>query len=714
MAEAADARVNPKLEIAHVLTMDIVEYSKLLITEQSKIMAQLTRLVRETARFRRAEVAGKLLRLPTGDGMVLVFFDDPEAPVECASEISAAIKNHPDIPLRMGIHSGPVNQVIDVNDRFNIAGAGIDIAQRVMDCGDAGHILLSKRVADDLVPLPQWNPCLHELGECEVKHGRKVSLVNFYTNEIGNPNLPRKCSATKEKESVGSTSSAFSLSPSKRALMVGTGLFVVALAVAAFIFSRTKTFQSWKSAGAAQASSHSIAVMPFENAGNDPNTEYLSEGISEALINSLTELQQLRVIARSTAFQYKGKDVDPRRVGRELQVAVVLTGKVRQMQDALSVQVDLVDASTGAQLWGSVYDRKIADLVAVKQAIAQEVTAKLKLKLSSEEQRRLVKRDSIKPEAYQFYLRGRYFWNKRTPDGIKQAIEQFQQGIERDPNFALGHVGLADSYIGLTFYDFAAPHETMPKAKESAIKALALDNTVAEAHASLAHVLMNYDWNWSEAEKEFKRSIELKPDYATAHQWYAIHYLTATGRLEEAVQEMKKALELEPASLVMNTFMGATLYYAGRYDEAIDQCRRTIEMDPNFAVAHWHLGLAYEQKQVFDAAIEEFQKAISLSGGSPLMKAALGHAYAKSQKKHEANKILGELNELSKQQYVSPYEVATIYVALGNNEQAFQLLEKAYTEHSFHLVYLNVWPQFKSVSLDSRFQGLVQRVGLSR
>jgi TolB-like protein/Flp pilus assembly protein TadD len=714
MAEAADARVNPKLEIAHVLTMDIVEYSKLLITEQSKIMAQLTRLVRETARFRRAEVAGKLLRLPTGDGMVLVFFDDPEAPVECASEISAAIKNHPDIPLRMGIHSGPVNQVIDVNDRFNIAGAGIDIAQRVMDCGDAGHILLSKRVADDLVPLPQWNPCLHELGECEVKHGRKVSLVNFYTNEIGNPNLPRKCSATKEKESVRSTSSAFSLSPSKRALMVGTGLFVVALAVAAFIFSRTKTFQSWKSADAAQAGSHSIAVMPFENAGNDPNTEYLAEGISEALINSLAELRQLRVIARATAFRYKRKDVDPQRVGRELQVAAVLTGKVRQMQDALNVQVDLVDAATGAQIWGAGYDRKLTDLVAIKQAIAQEVTAKLKLKLSSEEQRRLVKRDSSNAEAYQFYLRGRYFWNKRTPDGIKQAIDQFQQAIQRDPNFALGYTGLADSYIALTFYNFAAPHETMPKAKESALKAVALDDTAAEPQASLGNILVNYDWNWSAAEKAFKRSIELKPDYATGHEWYAIHYLTATGRLEEAVQEMKKALELEPASLIMNTFMGATLYYAGRYDEAVDQCRRTIEMDPNFAVAHWHLGLAYEQKQVFDAAIEEFQKAVSLSGGSPLMKAALGHAYAKSQKKHEANKILGELNELSKQEYVSSYEVATIYVALGDNEQAFQLLEKAYAEHSFHLVRLNVSPHFKAISSDPRFQDLVHSVGLSR
>ena len=458
----------------------------------------------------------------------------------------------------------------------------------------------------------------------------------------------------------------------------------------------------------------SIAVLPFENVSKDPNAEYLSEGISEALINSLTELKRLRVIARSTAFQYKGKDVDPRRVGRELQVASVLTGRVRQSQDTLSIQVDLVDAITGAQVWGEEYVRKTSDVIAVKQAIAREVTAKLKLKLTGEEQRRLAKGDSTNTEAYRFYLRGRYFWNKRTPDGMTQAIAEFQQAIERDPNFALGYVGLADCYTGLTFYNFAAPHETMPRAKESAIKALALDNTLAEAHASLAHVLMNYDWNWSEAEKEFRRSIELKPDYATAHQWYAIHYLTATGRLEEAVQEMKKALELDPASLVMNTFMGATLYYAGRYDEAIDQCRRTIEMDPNFAVAHWHLGLAYEQKQILDAATEEFKKAISLSGGSPLMRAALGRAYAKSQKKHEANEMLNELNERAKRQYVSAYEVAKIYVALGNSEQAFQLLEKAYAEHSFHLANLNVCPQFKSVRSDPRFQDLVQRIGLTR
>ena len=254
----------------------------------------------------------------------------------------------------------------------------------------------------------------------------------------------------------------------------------------------------------------------------------------------------------------------------------------------------------------------------------------------------------------------------------------------------------------------------MPKAKESAIKALSLDNTVAEAHASLGHVLMNYDWDWPTAEKEFKRSIELKPDYATAHQWYAIHYLTATNRLDESIQEMKRALELEPASLVMNTFMGATFYYAGRYDEAIDQCRRTVEMDPNFAVAHWHLGLAYEQKQLFDGAIEEFRKAIFLSQGSPLMKAALGHAYAKAQKTNEANKILDELSELSKHEYVSPLEIAEIQVALGNNEKAFESLEKAYADRSFHLVNLNVSPHFKELRTNRRFQDLVQRIGLAR
>ena len=267
------------------------------------------------------------MRIPTGDGMSLVFFDDPQAPIECATEIAAALKSHPDIRLRMGIHSGPVNEVIDVSDRSNLAGAGMDMAQRVMDCGDAGHILLSKRVADDLAPFPRWNPHLHPLGECEVKHGRKIGLVNFYTDKIGNSQVPTKCAAQHAEANARSTAAAPTSPGSKRPLIAGVALLVIVLAIAAFVFFNPKVLQSWRKADAAQAGSHSIAVLPFENASDDPNAEYLSEGISEALINSLTELQQLRVIARSTAFHYKGKDVDPQRVGRELHVAAVLTGQ---------------------------------------------------------------------------------------------------------------------------------------------------------------------------------------------------------------------------------------------------------------------------------------------------------------------------------------------------------------------------------------------------
>ena len=489
---------------------------------------------------------------------------------------------------------------------------------------------------------------------------------------------------------------------------------IVTLAVVAAGLLAFQVWRTQRASPAAIAPEKSIAVLPFENRSEDKANAYFAEGVQDEILTRLSKIADLKVTSRTSTQHYKSVPENLAEIAKQLGVAHILEGSVQKSGDAVRVNVQLIKAANDSQVWAETFDRKLTDIFSVESDVAKAIADQLRAHITRQEEQVIAAKPTKNIEAYDAYLRGRYFWNKRTSDGIKHAIEHFQQSIERDPDFALGHAGLADSYIALTFYNFAAPHETMPKAKESAIKALALDDTLAEAHASLAHILMNYDWNWSAAEKEFKRSIELKPDYATAHEWYAIHYLTATGRFEEAVQEMKRALELEPASLVMNTFMGATLYYAGRYDEAIDQCRRTIEMDPNFAVAHWHLGLAYEQRQVLDAATEEFKKAISLSAGSPLMKAALGRAYAKSQKKHEANEMLNELSELSKQQYVSAYEVATIYVALGNNEQAFQLLEQAYGEHSFHLVYLNVSPQFKPVSSDPRFQDLVQRIGLSR
>ena len=457
----------------------------------------------------------------------------------------------------------------------------------------------------------------------------------------------------------------------------------------------------------------SVAVLPFVNASDDSDSQYLSDGITYSLINSLSRLPALRVISLNTVMRYTRTQMDAQAVGRELKVRAVLSSTLLQRGDDLVISSELIDVTDGSRLWGERYSRKLSDILAVQDDIAQAISKSLRLRLTAEEDRQLAKHYTDNAEAYQLYLKGRYFWNKRTEDGFKRGIDHFRQAVEKDSKYALAYSGLADSYIGLTFYNFGAPDDTMPKAKEAALNALAADDRLAEAHTSLAHILVNYDRNWAEAEKEFKLSIELDPDYPTGHQWYAIHYLTAVGRLDQALQEMERALGLEPASLVMNSFMGATLHYAGRYDEAVEQCRKTIDMDPNFAVAHWHLGLAYDQKGMFEDAIAEFEKATTLSRGSPLMKAALGYGYAKANRTREARTILNELKELSKRQYVSSYEVAAIHVALGDTEQAFQLLERAYNENSFHLVYINVWPQFRPLKSDPRFQGLVKRLGLS-
>jgi DNA-binding winged helix-turn-helix (wHTH) protein/Tfp pilus assembly protein PilF len=457
----------------------------------------------------------------------------------------------------------------------------------------------------------------------------------------------------------------------------------------------------------------SIAVLPFNSFGIDANDEYLGMGIAETLTTRLISLKLLTVRPTSAVLNYISPEKDTVGAGRELGVDTVLEGSIRRVGERIRVTARLVSVTDGSVLWADKFDENFTDIFKVEDSISGKVAEALALKLSGEEKKHLTKRYTDNAEAYHLYLKGRYFWNKRTEDGFNRGIEHFKEAVEKDSNYALAYAGLADSYIGLTFYNFAAPHQAMAKAKEATMNALAIDNKLAEAHASLAHVLMNYDWNWPETEKEFKLSIELNPDYATAHQWYAVHYLTAMARPEEALQEMQRALKLEPTSLVMNSFMGATLYFAGRYDEAMEQCRRTIEMDTNFAVAHWHLGLAYEQKGMFDDAIAEFNKATTLSGDSPLMKASLGHALATAHRFDEAIMILNELKELSKHRYVSSYETAAIYVALGDHEQGFNLLRRAYKEHCFHLVYLKVWPQFSVVRKDPRFQDLLSGIGLS-
>jgi TolB-like protein/Flp pilus assembly protein TadD len=459
----------------------------------------------------------------------------------------------------------------------------------------------------------------------------------------------------------------------------------------------------------------SLAILPLVNSSADPNAEFLSDGITESIINNLSQLPQLRVVARGTVFRYKAQDVDPLRVGRELDVRAVLTGRVLQLGERLVVRAELVDTGDGSQLWGEQYDRQLSDVLAVQEEIARRISEKLQLRLTGEEQNLLAKRHTENTEAYHEYLKGRYFWNKRTEEGLKKGIEHFRQAIELDPLYALAYVGLADSYVVLGSFGVSAlaPGEAFPRAKEAATKALEIDETLSEAHSALAYSLESYDWDWDAARREFMRAIELKPDCTTAHHWYGLEYLTAMGRLDEAFAEIRRAHELEPLSLSINTDFGFIPYLMRQYDRAIGEYRKALELDQNFVYTHWKLGLAYEQKAMYEEAIAEFHKAIALSGGSAQAVVLLGHAYALAGRREEALKVLDELSEMSKRMYVSSYRRAAIHLGLGDKERAYEWLERAVEERDAWLVWLKVDPVLDDLRSDSRFAKLVERIGLT-
>jgi len=366
------------------------------------------------------------------------------------------------------------------------------------------------------------------------------------------------------------------------------------------------------------------------------------------------------------------------------------------------------------QLWGEQYHEKTSDLLSIQREIAKEITGNLRLKLSGPEQSRLAKHYTENAEAYQLYLKGRFYWNKRTEEGVRKGIEYFQQAIEKDPTYALAYTGIADCYSLETLHidvGSLSPSEAAPKAKAAAMKALELDDTLAEAHTSLAFIKLNFDWDWTGAERAFKRAIELNPNYSNAHHWYS-HYLMAMGRIEESLAESKRALELDPLSLITNVHLGWHYLNAHQYDLAIEQLSKALEMDPNFGVGHWYLGLADAQKERYSEAENELRKAKELLKDSLVVEADTGYVYAVSGKKDQALKVIDELKELSKRRYVSSYHVAMIYLALKEKDQAFEWLENAFRERSDLLVYLKIEPRLESVRSDQRFADLVRRVGL--
>ena len=476
---------------------------------------------------------------------------------------------------------------------------------------------------------------------------------------------------------------------------VAAALLIAATALVYFFFMQSS-----------RTAIDSIAVLPLVNANNDPNTDFLSDGITESLINSLSQIPELRVMARSTAFRYKGQELDPQKIGRELDVRAVLTGRVLQRGDTLTIQVDLVDTRDGSQLWGEQYNRKLSDILVVQQSISREVSEKLRLKLSGEQQEQLTKRYTDSTEAYELYLRGRYHWNKRTTDGLMKGIDYFQQAIKADPNYALAHAGLADSYNVLSTNGVRPPKEAFPLAKEAAEKALALDDTLAEAHSALAFIKTVYEWDWQGAEKEFKRAIALNPNYSNAHYFYAFAHLLSLGRMDEADAEMKRALALEPFSLIINTNLGRTYFLARQYDKAIEQYRKTLEMDASFPRAHERLQEAYEQKGMYAEAIADVEK-INPEFGSRLRAA------------YEKSGVAGywqtriDLDRESQSAYVSAYFTAVKYASLGDKDRAFESLEKAYHERDTWLVHLKVDPMLDSLRSDPRYARLLTGMNLA-
>ena len=455
---------------------------------------------------------------------------------------------------------------------------------------------------------------------------------------------------------------------------------------------------------------HSIAVLPFTNVSKDAEVEYLSDGISESLINGLSQMPDVKVIARSSAFAYKGKETDLKEVAKALGVEAILTGRVTQRGENLSISVELVHASDKTQMWGEQYDRKMSDLLAIQRDIAREIVEKLKLKVSAEA-KGPGKHYTESNEAYQLYLKGRFYWNKRTVEALNKSIEYFDQAIQKDPSFALAYAGLADSYVVPA--NRLPPRVAMPKAKAAAIRALELDETLAESHASLGRVLAAYDWDWTSAEREYKRAIELNPRYAIAHQWYG-GCLAVMGHSNEAIAERKRALELEPLSSIINFELGAAFYYAHDYDNAIEQFQKTLELDPNFPPVYQVLPAAYEQKGMYSEAIAQFKKAPSQKGGSEwsLSKAGLGHVYAVTGKKSEARTVLDELTQASEQEYVPATSMALIYAGLGDKDQAFAWLDKAYEQRAFQLQWIKIEPRWDNLRSDPRFQDLLRRIGL--
>ena len=552
------------------------------------------------------------------------------------------------------------------------------------------------------------NPAIpHELDHIITKALEKDRDLRYRTAADMRADLRR----LKRETDSGHVTISTSASQPRSAVVVqepsrsGTRTATIAAAVA--LIAILAAFSVYKFLGGPSDRLNSMAVLPFVNIGGNPDTEYLSDGITETLINNLSQLPGVRVSARSIAFKYKGKDVDPLQAGRALNVRAVVTGRVTMRGNVLVIQSDLMDVANGTQLWGGQYTRPVNDLLAVQDEIAGEISDKLRLRVTGAEMKRATKRYTDDAEAYQLYLKGRFYVNQGTIGGYKKSIEYLQQAIAKDPKYALAYAGLADANLFLGSFWV----EALSDAKAAAMKAMELDPTLSEAHVALGHIRLWLDWDWGAADREFKQGIALNATSALAHNQYGM-YLSAMGRHADAITELQRARELDSLSPIVNTDLGWALLYAGRGAEALEQFHTTLELDPNYVSARWGVGVANATQRRYPEAVEELKRALALSEGSPLIVGHLGYAYGLSGAKADANSVLAELNALASREYVPASAAALIHIGLGAKPAALDDLDRAYDEHDFSLVFMKSAPWFEGLRGEPRFQQLARRMGL--
>lgn len=755
-------------ETAFVLFIDVVSYSLQTIDRQTDLLTLLQKIVRQSDEFRRARANDDLILLPTGDGMALVFMRDLLSPVKCAVDIGSAVQSYPEIRVRMGVHIGPVCRHSDIREEINVVGGGINMAQRVMDCGDAGHILLSRTAAEFLLELDDWRDCVQDLGKHAVKHDVQIHLYNLCKGEIGNRDLPQKLKPKSNLERSGSVSvmpestqdrvldvaiakqipvvarekslrrnpgdrvarvedvsaaltyaeqrtTSMGRPPDKRKLVSAfrglkkrliPGILALLAVPLLFWFGFSKSWFGERIG--------SIAILPFANKASNPDIDYLCEGLTDNIISDVSRLPKMKVMARSTVLHYVSSIDNPLKVGRELNVQAVVVGTVVQHEGRLIVRVEMVDVKDGSRLWNGQYERVSADIFGLQSQIASEIGTKLNLNLTLEQKERALHHKRIEnTEAYALYLQGRYFWNKRTAEGYRQAIDYYRRALELDPRSGLPHAGLADVYMlqALTLHE--GPKELWPKASTAAKKALELDDSLVEPHVTLGYYNLLFEWNWIESERQLSRAISLNPNYPTAHSVYG-RFLSAMKRFPDAMRETEKARDLDPLSLGISLGVGRCFFLARQYDRAIDSYKRALELQPHFALARWGLATTLIQKESYDIAIAELRRLVAETGREPDILGTLGYTYALAGRSNEARELLAELISRSKQEYVSPYHQSLISIGLKDKTQALTALDKAYTDRCWQLAFLNVEPEWDPLRSDPRFHKLLTQVGLPR